>query len=1126
MNIHPPPKTSESTRFKVSLPLVRIGFLLALLSIGSGSALADTLFATKGFLLDSVGADGSAEPHFVGVRHLPVARGAKIARYQVAITDHRGDTEYSKTFSQGVPNGAVAGNPEFASGSAVAFNGLVYVFVSLYLTDGTQRLQIIPIDPNTWSESTRLPTLWFQVSSPICFLDQECPITKNGVAAVVADGSIYAFVGRSVISSSDGENWSARIGSDFSPLGAGTIIQDAVTFIDPESGQTRVLLVFSQQDTETGYPVEFWVGVFDPKTQRLKDSQRLDTTGLPLGENGSFNAMHASAWFGSWNTQYTPSIGCRRIQWRSGDTAAYLHVLGAIWTGSEDYLVHWYLDPFSRSWRIDPTGCRDAGANPLAMSWVGPCPGAQNRTPLALGPAFRVDTENCPTGGGCLRQVMTALSCYFPMDGSANPWRQDSDLWVPSRLWHGSGATPGPWQFPPLDTANAGDPAFVEDAAGYASLTGLTRLVGIVLGPPPFPLNPDWLDPADWAGISNVRLGQANGQSRVIQRFAASISAGTPAVQGPPQRITTSGLPFDTGYAGLRGRTREFSLELVGTMGSAAQDRNRLGRSGQIIAHAPTLEPTTYIATSAQDPGPAGTALGYAQTVLTVAAATDRSTAYTLDDPANPADPAAPLLAGLAPVPASTDIPGWAQKRDAPRFDWSNPGDGGWRVVAGPGGPSGIPELQLGPAQALALVPAATPVGSWAGAYATEPAARLRLGDPTSGAATTIDLGTGYGTAGESTTQLDAGLETRYQAADLTRFSELRIQPYLLQAIGPDAPWVPKGYRGPLPWAITWDVIHARQRDVGGSGRETVYGRSPPPTWVTGRITGVAAPPQPGTANTWTQGRPDDRFQLRGGRLSLFGADGALRRIDLAAADFDPALGVTLRVNGSEIRATGQEGRWRRSGESWTYTSRSGRPRLQLELDFRSGTWNMALARHELSEAFQNLGASITAVTLNLNQRYVLTSLIPHQSAYQWSSDLTGRGQALRLQRLVVRSEYSGDGELRLNGALGPDVPAFGDTSVGLNGELRHLPMMQKNRDFALRQALRLTQLYREGKSSLRFNPRNGALLAKLDRRSFRTAAPLHHGEAELLVAIGGKPYFKAWIRPDRYRLIVRHRGR
>ncbi len=1092
----------------------------------------------KGFVVDVGGTAQTSTPYFVGQQW-----GA--SSWQLQVTSYNSAYTY---FSASQSSLASPGPSAFVSGSAVYFNGRVYVF--------GPTTQIKPF-------STQLSSVAVYVLIPVSNLawqvDKSFSLNlnyvdsskmKTGMAAAVANGQIFLFTtgastqGPKVYSSSDGQNY-ANVSTQGPQY---PVVHDAITFTDPKDGKTRIMVVLSPVDSNY-MPLLPAVSIFDPEYGYWGPVSPLPQGALPNSTYG----MHASGWLGSWRTTHKSSQGCGTYTWNSGNTDASLHVLGAVWTGSMDYLVHWYLDPSTGTWTFDSSGC---AAEKQAMWWAGPCGSNLARTPVALGPGYAKTTSSgCQSGDDCLQQQMYAFSCGFGWQGQYGNQSFNSDLWVPTSSWQGKGTTnPGPWTFNAVDTSNPGDPAFSDDPSVYQAMAGLVRINGVVMGPPPFPADPAWQSPLEWKETSNVQLGQSSGTSSgTASTFDTSMTAGLDVTETAPFVQAKDGLSFTTGYSSTHSTEASFTSTYTWTLGTLDQTASTLGKQGWMIGHAPVISPASYLATSIRDPGPFGTYMGYSQMLLAVSNAQSLFWPFSLTNPSDTSYTMGFLLAGLQPVPVSTDIQGWNVNQGGIMRDWSDTSSKDWKVIAGKSGSGGVtvPVLNMGSQQVQEFVTSHTAGDEWANSYSTDFSTSLRVGTKGNNVKASLDLSAGYETAGSSSTTWENNLETSYLVpAFQGGYSEVYVQPYLLQALTYNAPWVPRGYNGPLPWAITWDVTYAVKSSTPAAGAtqtgedvaaptpnasvRIVQAMAPPPLSASGRVTGTGAPNFPPNKATSRESLclpvhalnnvRDDSYSITQGQLSYFDPKGTVTPISMTADDFDVTKGVTVSINGYHLYANIHKGAWSRSWNVWKYTSISGLEKLKLTLDFGAGTWDMKVSQIELGDRFPGL-INRAVVTLDLNGLFILATRISHQTAYAWQADLTSFDQPLWVESISVARDLAGKGKVKLNGRLTAAVNRTGDTSVVINGEAKHYALMAKVEAFMNKVTEKGILDYKDDNSSLQADLKSGVWSCEVDSDVFSRPLPFHHGDVQLELKVGGKSFFNASIHPDSYVMALEYTG-
>ena len=1109
-------------------------FTIFLSLFGTNVAQAGEIWANKGFLIDAGGAPSSAAtPYFVGQLWWDQsARGFEI-------WDYNGNLKYLPPGSQYAKPGF--GCSAFVNGSAVYFNGSLYAFAPFIKDTGSSgsyigMTDIHVIDPATSIDFPDGTSRWALTSfETLALHEMDHPFDmKNGIGAAVANGRIYLFTtgkstgGPVVYSSSNGQDW-AKVSATNDPKYP--VVHDAITFIDPKDGKTKIMVVLSAVASDASvvfpfYPMIPAVSIYDPETDSWGTVSPMPQGTLPDGTYG----MYACAWFGSWKATINNNWGgCNWYSWNSGNTDAYLHVLGAVWTGTTDYLVHWYFDPTTGSWMLDPSGCE---SEHQAIWWA--------KAPMAVGPGYMKSTSSgCQSGDDCLQQVMywmsEGLSTFSVHSRTLGYY---SDLWVPTTAWHGKGTKQsGPWSYNTISTSNPSDPAYGNDPAIYNSMAGMIRIDGIVMGPPPFPISPDWENPGEWSETSNVQLGRSSEiSSGTSSTFDYSVSAGIETQVSAPCVKAKSGLSFTYGHSSTHSTENSFKSSYEWTLGTMDQTRETLGKQGWMVGQAPIIFPRSYIATSARDPGPTGTYMGYDQMLLSVGEAHSLFWPFSLTNPSDTSYPMGFLLSGVKPMPASTDVESWSVNTTGSVMqDWSDTSKNDWLVIGGKAGSGKFPinVLNMGSRQTQQFVKSKTDSSRWSDNYKTDASTSVSVSAGILKFTTKLDVSVGYETEGSSSTTMEENMETSYLIPSFQGgFSEIYVQPYLLQATTRNAPWVPKGYRGPLPWAITWDVIYVAKKSstqsshIGASETaatipDTIFGRTTMPLEASGRITGTAEPNYPSAANTdriVVDNVRDDTYAITKGQLSYIGLDHSNIPIAMTAGDFDPSAGICITINDYKLYATSAKGIWSRSstpGNVWTYASRYGTERLEVTLDFGSMTWDMAVSDIELGDKFA--GVNDTAViTLDLNHRYVLSTRIVHSMMYEWQADLSSFTQAMEMNTINVQQGSTGPGVVIVMGRLTDQVRSVGDVSIVLNASHKDYNLMNLP-DFMEIVNKKRFVFYGDETGILVANLETGYWAITADTYALPNPLPMYHGEAELKVLIGGKEYFSAYIHPDSY---------
>ncbi len=175
----------------------------------------------------------------------------------------------------------------------------------------------------------------------------------------------------------------------------------------------------------------------------------------------------------------------------------------------------------------------------------------------------------------------------------------------------------------------------------------------------------------------------------------------------------------------------------------------------------------------------------------------------------------------------------------------------------------------------------------------------------------------------------------------------------------------------------------------------------------------------------------------------------------------------------------------------------------------------MAVSDVELGDKFAGV-LDTARITLNLNDRYILSSRIAHNLAYEWGADLSRFGQALEMQTINVKQGFLGTGEMTLKGKLTNQVQAIGDVSIALNGAQKDYKLM-KTPHFMRRVKNKQSIRYKDATGTLAANLKNDQWAITANTKSLGNPRPMYHGDANLKVKIGGKDYFSAYVHPDSY---------
>jgi hypothetical protein len=257
----------------------------------------------------------------------------------------------------------------------------------------------------------------------------------------------------------------------------------------------------------------------------------------------------------------------------------------------------------------------------------------------------------------------------------------------------------------------------------------------------------------------------------------------------------------------------------------------------------------------------------------------------------------------------------------------------------------------------------------------------------------------------------------------------LTVQPYLLQATDAEAPWVPTGYNSQLPWAMNWKIVS--YTTVGGAES----GVSPPPNEASGIVRGTSDDSEEASES----GIGSSSYSIKDGKMAWRKRNGRLKPIPMKAREFDPALGVTFKLNGYTWSSAQANGRWSRRGKVWTFTTRRRVKKdvVVLKLDFANRSWDLDLFGADLSPFFR-VAERGAHVELNVNGKYEFYYDCDHDVETQWDHrplDSASQGPGLSLTRYNGFLDAStGIGVAALEGDLPTHLRHFGDMSFLANG--------------------------------------------------------------------------------------------
>lgn len=1124
----------------VRLNALALAFLSAMALVGvlpcmSALYAATDVFPTKGVVYNPGG--GSAPTNesvslFVGARQGSDGIDIGVWKPDGTLVQYIVDDTYGQVGQQTV----------YPTGSGVIFNNLLYIFVAEYSGfdeySYPQPVAIYDIvyytlNPTTYAVQggrnvlakgveTFIPSLNWPLPPPP-------PPTPLNVGATVWNGAIYVVGTPStnaanapvVWSSGDGQNWSMAVAWSLStPFPS--VIHDALTISSdevpglsnayPSVSDSVIMVVGSFFDSEGDpAPNSASVAYYDPASQQWMPESPI-TLPAPTKNTSNPWVCNAVAYFGTVSGQIDQSDGwCDPYVW-SPDVPATLHVMAVLDAAEVSTLSHWYLDPTSGSWTLDePCGGADQ------IWWGGQCMVTSDACSMAVAPYYY--TSNCTTDL-CTNLQMFSGAMNWNFSGpqhAAYQWNVPSDYWEIYQNAYGV--------IEPADYMTS----ITDDL--QAAMRQMWLLHGVIAGVPPFD---GTAFSAANQNLSSLEFGYQGSQTNQQQAtWSTNFTFGMEDKMGPPFFKTKLGFQSSMGLSVTQGESQSMTFSISKVLGTNTQSASQFGQLGWAYMSGPAIQPELYQALWAKD---AKTYLDYSQVAMTIDKnPTTNFYPFYLQNPeqvdtSDLGTGVFGLMAGSTPYPLSSDILNWSLQPQ-----WDNPPENvdptSYTVKVGQVNNLSMP-LQSGSTSVTqSFVSSQTTLSGSDSSYQTTESISVKLtlppmdelprklsGDSAS-FTTSVDMSQGYDMQTSSQWSIDESLALTYF---VNQASTITVYPYLLQATKPNAPWVPTGYTGPLPWLLTWYAM-GLPPDTGTPAAAPdgkAFGRSPLPMAAGGKMTGHAAhnvrprAPMPQT----------DAYFVKGGSLAFVNAQGNVIDVAMTACDFDPSIGVTVSINQRKISLTSNLGVWTRTGDRWSYRSKPGKGSevVTLTLNFALKSWDLDVEHAYFGWYTDPLNPLVT-VTLDLNGLYVLTNRIRHDTSYTWQADLSGlSGQDIWVSSITVVKNCEGEGKVRLNGKLPNPLRSFGDFSVSMNGDQKDLPL-RNTENFVERLARKRPIVYRDGSATFMADIRTGDWWCEIDTGVFHNPSPDKHkdGKTDLKLLIGGKKHFGQRIKADNYTMFL-----
>jgi hypothetical protein len=885
---------------------------------------------------------------------------------RIAYTKGTWDGSWHQTASHNWDNITVVG-----SLGGCVFQELLYCFFTT--SDG--KLQYVTMDPGDTAT----------YHGPYTILSGIPATYATGAAAAVLGDTIYVVTAWSTLYSGDGISFS----SSGPPPPQAAAMVDAVTIIPPGDDPSAILVVY------------------------LDSSSHL--TSCTFGSAFEFTSVSTLPY--PYNEKFLCGnlvLGTADGYPQAGDKAACVQLYGIreASTTSGNWVNHptrweYNLSGDPPAWTpYDATGGSDdyeavsGGATPWFDSMTGPEP------------------DNRPVMG--LTHVVTKSDII----GDSHHVGIPSDYMVAQN----QDVTYG-WDGTPTQTSTA-----LSDSPNDVKLRGLWSLVAIILGPPPFYVNEG--EAACATGevpISKVEYGteQSVGVTTTqTTKHKLSVSSETTIKAGFAE--FSLDLSYAHAWTSTHGNTSDVSVSTDFTFSPCSWGEDKAGVHGWAIFSAPLLL-TQWYKVYAYDydlSTDTGTGLNQYIFATSVGSSTLQSAYFDLADPSDGNESIAGLFDGIPSYPDSTELSEWANyKWDPPQ---NNPH---WTEIFGPYGEYQISHLSQGIDTTVQYAQGETTLDSHetSNTFSVEGSATF---DVLNGFSEKLTVG--YETEFSTETEIKNTVSTDVSCSsimggidDCTNLDPdtvkgLNVQPYWLQAISDQAPWIPTGYGGTRPFCLTWKVLS--------------YGT------CDGATLGGALPPASASGTIRHGGECEkDTYSLTGGRLAWVDTEGIETPIPVSADSFDSWRGATVSLNGHLFSAKGTKGRWIRKGDLWKYKTREGvkRDPFVLELNFADDTWSFDASSKTLDQEIKTASGSVH-VQLDVEGMYRFNQWLRHDVDTSWShTEKKVRWQPYGVHEVEgTYNSQTGAGKLKLKGHIPKDHPQFGDLEIRINGAPLVIPLL------------------------------------------------------------------------------------
>ncbi len=914
-------------------------------------------------------------------------------------------------------------------------------------------------------------------------------ISDHGAAAAVLRDTLYVFTTAHTFSSSDGASFAV---SDAGPPPQAGRMLDAVTFFPPEKGDPRIMLVYLDGSSHLVYSifsVESGKGSFTtPVTLPYPFEEKLRDGNLLLGTVSGHAKELAIQFYGS----------------------------------SEGKKLNPLLPNFNQQGRWEYLIAENKWFAPPADT-----PFVEDQYFLAASPWFeKVNLDNVTTNDGVVRNNVPSLHLmhkYTQFSANDNFATNFSDYLIPYNYNPNEDDAKKKWYGLPTPTASA-----TGDTDKAQKLRNLWTLVGVVLGPPPYFVNPkDANSAVDPNIISEVDYGTTD--STITSEYTSisqTISVGSElSIQGGLGEASLD-FSYAHGWSSSQDKSEEVDVSTTYQFGPPS-DTPPYGQRGWVLFNAPVLLTQRYKIYAYDH----STYLGQDMYTTIGGGAGHQVVYFNLQKPY--IGQYTDLLKDMTAYWYSNDLAHWLNIRD-----W-NAGGSDWSVKFGDLSDPIVNPLSQGTSTVESYTQSNTDTTQTdnSNSFSVDAATSFDFFEGFSagisvGYSTEFDTSSTVQTTVSENVTLYLEMKQDFPPYPEDYVHDLQIQPYWLQAKTNQAPWIPSGYNGNLPWVITWNVTGYK------IGPDSTAGIAPSPVSASGLV-------QTGQEQA-------DSYRVETGFLAWQNSEGATIPLAMTADDFDPDQGALVSLNGRTFAADGSNlGQWVRSGEQWIYRSPWSLAYLiqdvyhqpavflplqkivyaqlgvdqnpfELILDFGAGTWTFESTAKNLERIFPVAERSVR-VDLELQGKYRFSQWLQHQADASWS--FRDEDQSLWEPYGVHAMDGAYDsgsetGYVELTGHIPENEFSFGDVQLILNGSGVSIPLLSTD-DFLVKLENRDVVTYEDGGLFFSVDFSDGLWELRIEPSEFKGDMAPRQGEVRMQMLVGGAPVSDQIVPIKDYSLIL-----